>query len=336
MMKKAYTTKKIFVTVILLFCVCILDAVLFLFYSGSAPACILLLLIVVLEGLLFIWLIRPFVRAVKKVYREGLAGDLQRAGMPEDILEAVLCGRWADIAADYKNMLEKDYNNREVTSQIKFSILQHQINPHFLYNTLDSVRGLAYMEGADSAAEMAGALAAFFRYSISNSDDIVTLSKELDNIKRYFVIQKYRFSNRFSLNIRIAEDDMQILGYPIPKLILQPLVENALFHGLEHRAGKGNVTISAQNTGNRLYLYITDDGVGMSEQKVREINKAIYEETPPDQGENGRGTGIAFYNINKRIRYLYGEEYGLSVESTAGKGTQVEIVLPWVLPEEVN
>lgn len=335
-MKKSYTTKKILTAVTLLFFLCIIDAFLFFWYSGSGIACILMILLAVLEGLLFYWVIRPLYRTVKKIYRTNLSEDLQRSGMTADILEMVLSGGWADIAADYKSMLEKEYNNKEIASQIKFSILQHQINPHFLYNTLDSVRGLAYMEGADSAAEMAGALAAFFRYSISNSDDIVMLSKELDNIKRYFIIQKYRFSNRFSLIIEIAEDDMQVLSYPIPKLILQPLVENALFHGLEHRAGKGKVTILAKRTIHRLYLYIADDGVGMSDQKVREINTAIYEETPPEHGENGRGTGIAFYNINKRIRYLYGEEYGLNVESTEGKGTQVEIVLPWTSPEEVK
>lgn len=147
--------------------------------------------------------------------------------------EMLLYDNWVDAAARFKQNLEEEYDNREIASQIKFSMLQHQINPHFLYNTLDSVRGLAYAEGADSAAEMAEALAAFFRYSISHSDDIVSLGKELNNIKRYFVIQGYRFSKRFSLVVDISEDDIAIWGYPIPKLMIQPLVENAVFHGLE-------------------------------------------------------------------------------------------------------
>lgn len=184
---------------------------------------------------------------------------------------------------------------------------------------------------------MAEALAAFFRYSISHSDDIVSLGKELNNIKRYFVIQGYRFSKRFSLVVDISEDDIAIWGYPIPKLMIQPLVENAVFHGLEKKSGKGSVTISTSRTQRRLYLYVVDDGVGMSQEKMREINRAIYAETNSSPaGSSGGGTGIALRNINRRIQYLYGKEFGLNLESTEGFGTQIEIALPWPPPKEME
>lgn len=286
---------------------------------------------------LLIWLILPLLRISKRVGQTGIQAELTQAGIPTDPFEMLLYDNWVNAAAQFKQGLEEEYDNREIASQIKFSMLQHQINPHFLYNTLDSVRGLAYAEGADSAAEMAEALAAFFRYSISHSGDIVSLGKELNNIKRYFVIQGYRFSKRFSLVVNIPEDDISIWGYPIPKLMIQPLVENAVFHGLEKKSGKGSVTISISRTPSRLYLYVADDGVGMSQEKLREINRAIYSEIAPtpDDG-SGRGTGIALRNINRRIQYLYGKEFGLNLESTEGFGTQIEIALPWPPPEEME
>ena len=175
------------------------------------------------------------------------------------------------------------------------------------------------------------------RDSISHSDDIVSLGKELNNIKRYFVIQGYRFSKRFSLVVDISEDDIAIWGYPIPKLMIQPLVENAVFHGLEKKSGKGSVTISTSRTQRRLYLYVVDDGVGMSQEKMREINRAIYSETNSSPaGSSGGGTGIALRNINRRIQYLYGKEFGLNLESTEGFGTQIEIALPWPPPKEME
>ena len=217
----------------------LLAAILFLCRGEWLPGLLLFCTTAIPSAGLLIWLIFPLLRISKRIAGTGIHPDLTQAGIPADPFEMLLYDNWVDAAARFKQNLEEEYDNREIASQIKFSMLQHQINPHFLYNTLDSVRGLAYAEGADSAAEMAEALAAFFRYSISHSDDIVSLGKELNNIKRYFVIQGYRFSKRFSLVVDISEDDIAIWGYPIPKLMIQPLVENAVFHGLEKKSGKG-------------------------------------------------------------------------------------------------
>lgn len=315
----------------------LLAAILFLCRGEWLPGLLLFCTTAIPSAGLLIWLIFPLLRISKRIAGTGIHPDLTQAGIPADPFEMLLYDNWVDAAARFKQNLEEEYDNREIASQIKFSMLQYQINPHFLYNTLDSVRGLAYAEGADSAAEMAEALAAFFRYSISHSDDIVSLGKELNNIKRYFVIQGYRFSKRFSLVVDISEDDIAIWGYPIPKLMIQPLVENAVFHGLEKKSGKGSVTISTSRTQRRLYLYVVDDGVGMSQEKMREINRAIYAETNSSPaGSSGGGTGIALRNINRRIQYLYGKEFGLNLESTEGFGTQIEIALPWPPPKEME
>ena len=135
--------------------------------------------------------------------------------------------------------------------------------------------------------------------------------------------------------VDISEDDIAIWGYPIPKLMIQPLVENAVFHGLEKKSGKGSVTISTSRTQRRLYLYVVDDGVGMSQEKMREINRAIYSETNSSPaGSSGGGTGIALRNINRRIQYLYGKEFGLNLESTEGLGLKLRSRCPGRLPRD--
>ena len=279
----------------------LLAAILFLCRGEWLPGLLLFCTTAIPSAGLLIWLIFPLLRISKRIAGTGIHPDLTQAGIPADPFEMLLYDNWVDAAARFKQNLEEEYDNREI------------------------------------AAEMAEALAAFFRYSISHSDDIVSLGKELNNIKRYFVIQGYRFSKRFSLVVDISEDDIAIWGYPIPKLMIQPLVENAVFHGLEKKSGKGSVTISTSRTQRRLYLYVVDDGVGMSQEKMREINRAIYAETNSSPaGSSGGGTGIALRNINRRIQYLYGKEFGLNLESTEGFGTQIEIALPWPPPKEME
>ncbi len=223
--------------------------------------------------------------------------------------------------------------------QAQFLALQNQINPHFLYNTLEGIRGEALGAGLHNVAEMTEALARFFRYTISNLDNFVLLEDELSNIENYFFIQQYRFGSR--LQLVVEYDDPQasaaILRYKLPKLTLQPIVENAIIHGIERKVGTGTVRIKLETTQTRLLITISDDGVGMDETRLQQLNEKINNSSldyiQPDSEQKG---GIAVVNVNKRIQLLFGEEYGICVYSTKEVGTDVEITLPLItnLPEQ--
>jgi two-component system sensor histidine kinase YesM len=209
--------------------------------------------------------------------------------------------------------------------QAQYRALQNQINPHFLYNTLESIRSEALMSGLNSVAVMCESLANYFRYTISNLNDIVTLEEELKNIQTYFFIQKYRFGDRLQLVIECEEKDKDIImECQIPKLTLQPIVENAIIHGIEQKIGAGIVTIRMMLTDRRLIINVIDNGVGMSEQTIEKINRQMNDNNVRSKGKGG----IAIANVNNRIKLLFGELFGVTVYSTQGVGTEVEITLP--------
>ena len=231
------------------------------------------------------------------------------------------------------------FNTNELISatkkQAQYLALQNQINPHVLYNSLEGIRGEAIAAGLNSVAEMAEALGNFFRYTISNVENLVTLEDELMNIENYYFIQEYRFGERLNLSIEYdCEDRAEVLKYRLPKLTLQPIVENSIFHGIERKIGKGNVRIKIQATPKRLIITVSDDGLGMKEERLRELNEKLniqsFDYVKPD-GE--KKAGIAIINVNNRIKLLYGEKYGINIYSTVDVGTDVEITLPRIIEE---
>lgn len=236
----------------------------------------------------------------------------------------------------FQDLLNK-YELLGVTKkQAQYLALQNQINPHFLYNTLEGIRGEALMMGLSSVANMTEALATFFRYTISNVDQLVTLEDELGNIQNYYAIQQYRFGDRIHLSIAFDElDRTRVLNCRIPKITLQPIVENAIIHGIENKMGAGHIRISLVATDRRLMITISDDGVGMEEYQLQALNRKLsttfYNYLNPEQEETG---GIAILNVNNRIQLLFGEEYGIVIHSTKLVGTDVQITLP-VITERV-
>ena len=196
--------------------------------------------------------------------------------------------------------------------QTELTALQSQINPHFLYNTLESIRGQALMDDNFEIAKMVEALAAFFRYSISGKGNLVTLRDELANINNYMLIQRYRFNNRFSMEIIIDEEDEAAYDFLIPRL------------------EGGKVIIEVIVTESNLIVTISDNGKGIDSRELKELNARIQSQDMQldDGGSRQRNTGIALPNIHKRIQLLFGEEYGVNVYSTVGQGTDVEITVP--------
>ncbi|MFA6857140.1 MAG: sensor histidine kinase, partial [Treponema sp.] len=215
--------------------------------------------------------------------------------------------------------------------QAQFLALQNQINPHFLYNTLEGIRSEALTAGLESVANMAEALSTFFRYTISNVENLVPLQMELDNTKNYFFIQQYRFGTRLHLSIEMDEEDKdRISGYRIPKLILQPVVENSIIHGLECKLGEGHLKIKITATTVRLLITVSDDGVGMDEEVLERIRNKLERRSFLSVTQDEKKGGIALENVNNRIKLIFGEQYGLSIESSPGVGTDVHILLPGI------
>lgn len=223
-----------------------------------------------------------------------------------------------------EQQIEYDKKKAEIVS------LQSQINPHFLYNTLEVIRSEAILNQDIEAAEMAEALANYFRYNISKKRDMVTLGEEMDNIENYINIQKRRFGERINYLVKYHTDEEEARQSVMPKLILQPLVENSIYHGLEKKANGGTIIVHVTVTGKRLIVQVEDDGPGMDRKTLEEVEQKIEgKEMTVESMKNDRHGGIALANINQRIRMLYGEHYGLTFSSTLGLGTEAEVTIPY-------
>lgn len=232
-----------------------------------------------------------------------------------------------------QEVFENEYENLLLKTKAEMHALQSQINPHFLYNTLEAIRNQALQRDADEIADMAEALATLFRYSISRPGDLATFGEELDNIDNYLLIQQFRFRGKFNVVKIFDEDDSNLVNYRLPVLTIQPIIENAIHHGLETKTGTGIVTIRAFTTQSKLVISISDDGVGMSSQTLSELtarfNENVNSLSEDDRyNTRGRGHGIAILNVHRRIKLYFGDEYGLFITSTQGIGTTVEIQLP--------
>ena len=232
--------------------------------------------------------------------------------------------------------IEKILRSPKLMDAMELDLLQNQINPHFLYNTLESIRGEALIAGLDGVADMTEALAKFFRYTITNIENLVMVQDELDNCETYFLIQKYRFGDRLQLHIDYDGEDWEdIMSCKIPKLTLQPILENSIIHGTELKVETGNLRIQFGRTQDRLLIRISDDGVGMDEETLTKLNRKLGRDGDElIRGEERRG-GIALANVNSRIHLIFGEEYGLHVYSVPQKGTDVEITIPFQRDENV-
>jgi two-component system sensor histidine kinase YesM len=237
-----------------------------------------------------------------------------------------------DVIKKFAEILTSDSAVNLSKRQAQFLAMQNQINPHFLYNTLDGIRGEALSEGNESIAKMTETLSQFFRYTISNLENLVTLDDELGNVRNYYSIQRYRFGDRIEMDIVFENESDRnlLLQAKVPKLILQPIVENAIIHGIEKILGTGRIVIRCQYTGRRLILTISDNGVGIPPERLRELNDRvanIYDRFERERNEVG---GIALSNVNNRIKLLFGEDFGINILSEKGAGTDVEVTLPYV------
>ncbi|MBF1014545.1 MAG: histidine kinase [Lachnospiraceae bacterium] len=260
--------------------------------------------------------IRELEKSVKALEEGNLDADIYMGGS----YEVQHLGKSVqDMKFRIKGLMQDIVNEHEEKRKSEFDSLQAQINPHFLYNTLDIIVWQIENEKQSEAVHTVTALARFFRLSLGKGKNIVTVKDEIEHVKNYLMIQHMRFKNKFDYEFDIAED---VLELPSLKLMLQPLVENAIYHGMEFMDGDGMIMVKAWREEDELYLSVADNGLGMTEDKVEMIL------TGKSTSGNGRGSGIGVKNVNERIKLYFGEAYGLTIDSEPDEGTTVIIHLP--------
>lgn len=285
----------------------------------------LLSVALILLGLLFYrWIVRPY-RKLQYIQNMFAKDQLYSELMS---FSPTLTPEYELVIQHFYDLLGKQDTINLSKKQAEYLALQNQINPHFLYNTLEAIRGDAISEGAMAIAQTTEALSTFFRYTITETGNLVTVANELENIKNYFTIQQYRFGEKLQMEI-LTDDDPQLFSYQIPKLTLQPIIENAIYHGLENKVDGGVISIRMQTTEKRLLISIADNGVGMKQEDVNWINQCLEKiSLSYIDGESGSRKGIALRNVSQRIKLLFGEQYGIQLYSMKGMGTEVRINLP--------
>ena len=198
----------------------------------------------------------------------------------------------------------------------ELELLQAHINPHFLYNTLDTIIWLIEADKKDESVKMVSDLSDFFRFCLSRGKDIISLEQEEKHVLSYLAIQKTRYQDRMDYQVNIPESLYQ---YSVPKLTLQPLVENSIYHGIKLQREKGSITVEAVDLQDKIELIVKDNGAGMSEERLLEMRRAI---------DNGEKIGFGLRTVHERVQLLFGEEYGLTISSTDGVGTTIAVVIP--------
>ncbi|HMM21097.1 MAG TPA: PocR ligand-binding domain-containing protein [Selenomonadales bacterium] len=214
---------------------------------------------------------------------------------------------------------KSDLENMLRATELK--ALQSQVNPHFLFNTLNTIARLAMLEGADRTQEVVYALADLLRNNLRNIDQFSSLAEEIRSIQDYLLIQQVRFGDRIRVRIDVPADLEHI---PIPVMTLQPLVENAIIHGLEPKKNGGEIRITAVAQSDKVEVTVADTGVGVSPERIREI----FQEEKRAVSK-GQTTGLGIVNVHKRIQHQFGKEYGLRIDGQRGRGTTVCINLPY-------
>ncbi|WP_022760805.1 sensor histidine kinase [Butyrivibrio sp. AD3002] len=222
---------------------------------------------------------------------------------------------------------EQVKNEQKQLRKAEFELLQAQINPHFLYNTLDAIVWSAEAGNQKQVVSMVGSLSDFFRSSLNKGKEIVTIREDLQHVRSYLEIQQIRYQDILSYEIDVPET---IYDYVIPKITIQPVVENALYHGIKNRRGGGKIIVTGGDLGEFIQITVKDDGMGISDERLVSIRENLKSDKPEDN------TIYGLYNINERIKLSFGDEYGVGIDSTEGVGTIVNIRLPKILTEIIK
>lgn len=240
---------------------------------------------------------------------------------------ALLSERFNDMTIKLEQQVKRIKMEQENLRYMESKLLQTQINPHFLYNTLDTIIWLIEVEKNREAIDMVVALSEFFRIVVSKGKDYISIREEEIHIKSYLQIQQSRYKDILTYEINIPEE---LYPYQILKLTLQPIIENSLYHGIKKQRAKGKITVNGEMRDGIIYFHVIDNGVGMDEEELAALRKEI--EMPGSR----QSTGFGLANVNKRIKLNFGNDYGLTINSKKGEGTDIMIAFPAKLIENMG
>jgi two-component system sensor histidine kinase YesM len=234
---------------------------------------------------------------------------------------SILSESFDHMVRKIQELMERVKKEEKTLRKAELRALQTQINPHFLYNTLDSIQWMCEQDKSKDAGEMVNALAKLFRISISKGNELILIANELEHVRNYMVIQSYRYQDRFTYRFEIFGE---IENYMCNKIMLQPLIENALLHGIDVMEDEGEIIIRVREEENSIVLSVLDNGIGMTEEQSAKILKH----------DTSDKFGIGIKNVNDRIKIYFGQEYGLTIESELDQGTAIHIRIPKITLEQ--
>lgn len=237
----------------------------------------------------------------------------------------ILYNEYQSMIEELKLYIKNELEHKLITLDSQMKSLEAQINSHFLYNTLESINSIAEIEEIESISTMSLALGDMFRYSIKTTSELVTIADELKHVKDYISIQQIRFDNRFELLLEIPAG---MYSLKILKLVLQPIVENAFYHGLKYCSAGSLIRISGCVENDTIYLSVFDDGLGMTPDRLKELNKSLLEKAHFTELGHRNKQSIGLKNIHTRIQLYYGEGYGMQIQSSQNNGTTVTLKVP--------
>lgn len=262
---------------------------------------------------------RPIMNLEEHMY-EVQGGNLEVQIQTDSDTEEIqsLAVSFKDMIHKIQGLIDEVEENQKKLRKSELKVLQSQINPHFLYNSLDTIIWLGEREENEKVVEMTAALARYFRLSLSKGKEVISIYEEIEHVKHYLQIQKIRYDNKLSYEIDIDPD---ILGYMVVKIVLQPLVENALYHGIKDLEEGGVIEVTGYQKGGEIILEVYDNGKGMTKEKVENIL------TAPISTSITKG-GVAIKNVHERIQIYFGVQYGVKYESEYGEWTKASITIP--------
>lgn len=302
----------------------LLDKIKYIKYTTIATIIVLLILAVFLTNWLAKYVMRPIsdlIGHMESVRASGIkkSGELPAnvEALPEDSIRG---HGLDDLMERVRELMAQVRKDQELQRELELSVVQMQVHPHFLYNTLFAIKGLCDMKMDEDASKMILALANFFRIGLSHGQEIISVDSEIEHVRNYLYIQEMRYGDVFRYELDFEPD---IGHYSIIKLTLQPLVENAIYHGVKEKRGKGLISIKGWVENDMLHFIVRDDGMGMSEARLTELRRGLAESR---RGKQHVGFGV--FSVYERLRLHYGERAGLDIKSQPGQGTTVEVVLP--------
>lgn len=281
----------------------------------------LILVAIILSNLIAHYITNPITEMKNKVKRVEM-GDLEVVFHDKTNNELGMLNRILnELIAKIKFLLEQARLEQENKRKAEIEIMQAQIKPHFLYNSLEAIRQLSDMQENKLASSMVEALANFYRRSISRGEEYINIEDEIENTKNYLFIMQMRYGEKFEYEIKVSPE---ILQYTIPKLLLQPLVENSIYHGIKQKRGSGRIEVEGFMKEEHICFKVVDDGIGMHPETLDSLKAALSPELNGQQPVKAFGV----FNVNNRIKAVYGPAYGLDFDSRYGNGTVVQIVIP--------